>query len=223
MTSPFPSISDIIASGTNIDSKDGKNSFVINADVVTFSFIHSIIVVTSPVGVQAPPLFAAIIIIPANIQRSWRSETILRNSIVMTMAVVKLSRIDDIKNVIKERIQRRLRFERVDILSVTHINPPCTSISSTIAIAPIRYRTICACSPNDSTIWKSETNFAHCFANGILATSEFPARKCRKLSALTADIMESPENIYSTHRVMPRMSAVAALFMPILCSMAISI
>ena len=127
-----------ITSGTSIETREGKKSCVIKAPVVTFSFIHSIIVVTSPVGVHAPPLLAASITIPQNIHLSLFTFISLRNSIVINIAVVRLSSIADMKKVKNEIIQRSLRLLRVFILSVMQVNPPWTSTSSTIVIAPIR-------------------------------------------------------------------------------------
>lgn len=127
-----------IASGTSIEISDGRKSSVMSAVVVTFSFIQSIMVVTSPVGVHAPPLLAARITMPQNIHRSFLTDIILRRSMVIRMAVVRLSSMADMKNVKNERIQRSLRLLRVLILSVMHENPPCTSTSSTIVMAPIK-------------------------------------------------------------------------------------
>jgi hypothetical protein len=53
--------------------------------------IQSIVVVTSPMGDQAPPELAAITIMPANRMRSSRSSSNLRTSDTITMVVVRLS------------------------------------------------------------------------------------------------------------------------------------
>ena len=59
--------------------------------VVNCPPIHSIVVVTSPIGDQAPPALAAMTTMPAKSQRVCRSSMSLRNSDTMTMDVVKLS------------------------------------------------------------------------------------------------------------------------------------
>lgn len=105
---------------------------------MTFSAIQSMIVVTSPVGVHAPPLFAAIITTLAKSHLSLLSPTSFLSSIVITIAVVRLSSTADMKKVMKAKIQRSLRLFEVVILSVITENPPWTSISSTIVIAPMR-------------------------------------------------------------------------------------
>ena len=55
---------DAINIGTTIQTSEGINKYVINFRVVTLFAIHNIVVVTSPIGDQAPPAFAAMIIIP---------------------------------------------------------------------------------------------------------------------------------------------------------------
>ena len=57
---------DASKTGTIIQIIDGINKYKINFTVVTLSPIQSIVVVTSPIGDQAPPAFAEIIINPAN-------------------------------------------------------------------------------------------------------------------------------------------------------------
>ena len=49
--------------GTAKEMMEGKNMAVIKCKELTFFPIHSMVVVTSPMGVQAPPAFAAMIII----------------------------------------------------------------------------------------------------------------------------------------------------------------
>lgn len=90
------------------------------------------------VGVHAPPLFAAIITTLAKSHLSLLSPTSFLSSIVITIAVVRLSSTADMKKVMKAKIQRSLRLFEVVILSVITENPPWTSISSTIVIAPMR-------------------------------------------------------------------------------------
>ncbi len=52
--------------GTNKQTIEGISRYEINLMVVTFFPIHNMVVVTSPIGDQAPPAFAAIMINPAN-------------------------------------------------------------------------------------------------------------------------------------------------------------
>ena len=47
-------------SGTSSDTKDGIKSVVMVGSAVICPLIHSMVVVTSPMGVHAPPAFAAI-------------------------------------------------------------------------------------------------------------------------------------------------------------------
>ena len=58
---------------------------------VTCPPIHSMVVVTSPSGDQAPPALAAITTTPDRYSRSSRAATSLRSSEIMTMVVVRLS------------------------------------------------------------------------------------------------------------------------------------
>ena len=51
--------------GNKIQTNEGKPNLIIKCSVVTLFAIQSIVVVTSPIGVQAPPAFAAMIIKPA--------------------------------------------------------------------------------------------------------------------------------------------------------------
>ena len=62
-----------ISVGTTIQTTEGINKYLINSGVVTFLPIHSMVVVTSPMGDQAPPAFAATIMSPANQRRVLRS------------------------------------------------------------------------------------------------------------------------------------------------------
>ena len=64
-TFPPPSALETIIKGISIETKDGRNKSLRSDSVVTFSLIQSIMVVTSPVGVHAPPLFAAMMIMLA--------------------------------------------------------------------------------------------------------------------------------------------------------------
>jgi hypothetical protein len=59
--------------------------------VVIWPPIHSIVVVTSPIGDQAPPALAAMTMMPAKNRRSAWLDSSLRISEIMTMVVVRLS------------------------------------------------------------------------------------------------------------------------------------
>ena len=52
---------------------EGIKRYLMSSGVVTFLPIQSIVVVTSPIGDQAPPALAATIISPANHSRVLRS------------------------------------------------------------------------------------------------------------------------------------------------------
>ena len=60
----------MINTGTNADTRLGKKRCGIVAEVEIFPLTHSMIVVTSPMGDQAPPLLAAITMMLPKIQRS---------------------------------------------------------------------------------------------------------------------------------------------------------
>lgn len=60
-----------INTGTKVDTKLGNNSDSTNGREVTFPLTHNIMVVTSPIGDQAPPLFAAMMMILAKSHLSF--------------------------------------------------------------------------------------------------------------------------------------------------------
>jgi hypothetical protein len=62
------------------------------ASVVIWPPIHSMVVVTSPIGDQAPPELAAMTMMPAKNRRSSCLASSLRISEIITMVVVRLSR-----------------------------------------------------------------------------------------------------------------------------------
>ena len=62
----------------------------------------------------------------------------LRNIIIITIEVVRLSSIADRKNVMNAMRHNSFRLLRVCIVSRTKLNPPFWSTSSTIVIAPIK-------------------------------------------------------------------------------------
>ncbi len=79
----------------------------------------------------------------------------LRRSSTITIVVVMLSSTADRKNVNMQSTHSSERFLRVVMLSVRTVNPPCTSTSSTIVMAPIRKKRVCVMSPRLSTILMS--------------------------------------------------------------------
>ena len=54
-----------IAAGTRTDTNAGMNKDFTTPKVLMFPLTYSMMVVTSPIGEKAPPLFAATMIIPA--------------------------------------------------------------------------------------------------------------------------------------------------------------
>ena len=114
--------------------------------------IHSIVVVTSPIGDQAPPALAAITMMAANSSRSSRWSSSLRVSEIITMVVVRLSRTALRKKVTRPTCQLSVVSRLVRICEVMISKPLWASITSTITIAPIRKKMICA---DDATEWSS--------------------------------------------------------------------
>ena len=70
---------------------DGINKYCINIGVDTLSPIQSIVVVTSPIGDQAPPAFAAITISAAYQILRFLSETTFCKMEIKTIVAVRLS------------------------------------------------------------------------------------------------------------------------------------
>src|SRR5687768_18225719 len=85
----------------------GMNITFIMLSVEICPPIHSMVVVTSPIGVHAPPAFAAITIIPAKNRRVSLLGMSFRISETITMEVVRLSNTDDKKNVTQHMIHKR--------------------------------------------------------------------------------------------------------------------
>ena len=81
--------------GIIIQIKEGMMSSLIKLTVVTFSPIHSMVVVTSPMGDHAPPAFAAMIISPANQIRSLFSAINFLRIVINTIVAVRLSMMAD--------------------------------------------------------------------------------------------------------------------------------
>ena len=129
---------------------EGKNSIFMMFKAVTCPPIHSMVVVTSPMGDQAPPALAEITMMPAKNKRSSRSLSNFFIKDTMTMVVVKLSNTALMKKVTAPtnhiKVDRRLVRMRWVITS----NPLCASTTSTMVIAPIRKKMICAVPTKDS-------------------------------------------------------------------------
>src|SRR5690606_8442704 len=98
-----------IKNGTIIHNKAGINKYTNKCPVVTFLPIQSMVVVTSPIGDQAPPAFAAIIIKPAYQIRIFLSNTIFCKMEISTIVAVRLSIIAERKNAKNPKIHK-IRF-----------------------------------------------------------------------------------------------------------------
>ncbi len=146
-------VNDAINVGTAKHTKEGTTKCVIRPTVDTRSPIHSIVVVTSPIGDQAPPALAAITPIQTNQRRSILSGTNRLKSETNTIVEAKLSRVADKKNASIQTNQSIFFLLFVVILLVITENPLCKSINSTIVMAPIRNTNISAVLP----IWCSRT------------------------------------------------------------------
>mmetsp|Transcript_25197 Transcript_25197/g.42203 ORF Transcript_25197/g.42203 Transcript_25197/m.42203 type:complete len:386 (+) Transcript_25197:1148-2305(+) len=128
--------------GTSKETTEGRKMSLIVAAEEIWPLIQSMVVVTSPMGVHAPPALAAM---TTTAPKNWRclgSLMSFRSREIMTMVEVRLSRMEDMKNVIHPTIHSSLVVSFVLIASVTILNPLCESTVSTIAIAPIKKNTI---------------------------------------------------------------------------------
>ena len=93
------------------------------APVLIWPPIHNIVVVTSPIGVQAPPALAAMMTIPAKNLRCSASLINFLSNETMTMEVVRLSKTEERKKVMMETIQRSLTVFLVVMRSVIMRKP----------------------------------------------------------------------------------------------------
>ncbi len=84
----------------------GMNITFIMLSVEICPPIHSMVVVTSPMGVHAPPALAAITIIPAKNNRMSLFGINLRIKDTITMEVVRLSSTDERKKVTQHIIHK---------------------------------------------------------------------------------------------------------------------
>mmetsp|Transcript_16185 Transcript_16185/g.44816 ORF Transcript_16185/g.44816 Transcript_16185/m.44816 type:complete len:218 (+) Transcript_16185:1273-1926(+) len=139
---------------TTRQTKDGMNNSVTVGIVESWLLIQSMVVVTSPIGVQTPPAFAATTTIPPKSFLSSTFGTSFFNSEHMTIVTVKLLRIAERKNVRKPIVQKRDFLEVVLIWFVTTLKPWWASTTSTIVEAASRKKQIsetsASCSPNCS-------------------------------------------------------------------------
>ena len=94
--------------------------------------------VTSPIGLKAPPAFAAITTIPARVIRISPLGINFFKSVIMIIAVAKLSNNADKTKVTTPTIHRSFNTDFVRIRCVITVKPLCKSINSTIVIAPKR-------------------------------------------------------------------------------------
>ena len=81
----------VMASGTIMLTIEGRKTPFMIARVVIWPPIQSMVVVTSPMGVQAPPALAAMTMMPAKNSRSSCLSSSFFISEIMTMVVVRLS------------------------------------------------------------------------------------------------------------------------------------
>mmetsp|Transcript_50929 Transcript_50929/g.75522 ORF Transcript_50929/g.75522 Transcript_50929/m.75522 type:complete len:266 (-) Transcript_50929:1238-2035(-) len=102
---------------------EGKKSCVTVGTVVSCPLIHSIVVVTSPMGVHTPPAFAATTTMAPKRRRSTSFGTNLRRRDTMTMVTVRLLRMEERKKVRNPIVQKSPFFDLVVILLVTTLKP----------------------------------------------------------------------------------------------------
>ena len=88
--------------------------------VVTFFPIHNIVVVTSPIGDQAPPAFAAIIINPANQILVSLLGTTFCKIVIKTIVAVKLSIMAERTKAKIAKIHSNFLLDLVFLIQVFH-------------------------------------------------------------------------------------------------------
>ena len=137
-SSVFLNLNETTVKGTSKEIIQGKIREDIKGNVLTFPRIHNMMVVTSPMGDHAPPLLAAIMIIPEKIHLSDGLSTNFLKIMTMIIVVVILSKTADMKKAIPAKSHSNVSFLRVVIPFVMILKPACESTSSTIVIAPMR-------------------------------------------------------------------------------------
>ncbi len=98
----------MIASGTIMLIMEARKTPFMIARVVIWPPIQSMVVVTSPIGLQAPPALAAITMMPAKNNRSSCLSSSFFISEIITMVVVRLSSTELRKKVTKPTSQIRV-------------------------------------------------------------------------------------------------------------------
>src|SRR5688572_8891520 len=101
----------------------GSKRFFTKDPAVTCPPIHSMVVVTSPIGDQAPPAFAAITIIPTKNRRISLFGINFRTNETITMVVVRLSRTAERKKATQHTIHKRVLGFLVLIKLVINLKP----------------------------------------------------------------------------------------------------
>src|SRR5918993_1643493 len=101
----------------------GSNNVLMMLTAEIWPPIHSMVVVTSPIGDHAPPAFAAITIIPAKNKRMSLFGTNFRMRETITMDVVRLSNSADRKNVTQQMTHNNVFGFLVLMRSVMIRNP----------------------------------------------------------------------------------------------------
>src|ERR1700722_3085309 len=96
-----------------METSEGKKSAFMTPRLVNWPLIHNIVVVTSPIGVQAPPAFAAITTMQQSKNRSALFGTSLRKSETIRIVVVKLSRMAERKKATNAMIHNIFRDDFV--------------------------------------------------------------------------------------------------------------
>ena len=131
-------------------ANEAKNNPLIIASDVICPPIHNMVVVTSPIGDQAPPALAEITTIAANRSRSSCFCNSFLVSEIITIVAVKLSRTALKKKDRNPTIHNKCESFLVLIRDVITSKPLCASMTSTMVIAPIKKKTISAVEAIDS-------------------------------------------------------------------------
>ena len=138
--------------GITMEMSDGMNISVITPSAVMTPLFHSMMVVTSPMGEKAPPELAAMMTSEAYMMRSLWSLTSLRSIMIMTIDVVRLSSMAERKKVMNAMRHSNTFLLLVWRVSLTKLNPPFWSTSSTIVMAPMRKNSVVAVLPRWGSI-----------------------------------------------------------------------
>ncbi len=133
-----------MAKGTSKFTSEGKIKDCMMDRAVICPPIHSMVVVTSPMGDQAPPALAAMTMRPAKIKRSSRLCSSFLVNDTMTMVVVRLSKMALKKKLTPATTHSKVANLVVLMREVTTSKPLWASTTSTMVMAPIKKNTICA-------------------------------------------------------------------------------